>query len=546
MALQSLLPSIVRVSLRAAAMLVLACGLAHAAVPPATVAAPAAVRAPASAGTATARFFNRDIVTFRSRFLGNTPEMRARATESNIERIVEAPGQAQPSYQMAPQGVVVMLDGQLVTVVTPADLDTLRSETMEQARADILARLGESVRAAETARAPRRLLEGIGWTIAATLAACLALWMLRVFAWRVRPRMDAWVSARVEHIHNETGRGMAMAFVASGRGLARVLIWIVVAVVVEEWLRFSFSHFAYTQPWASAMTDWMGGRLSRWGGAILAAIPGLVTALVILLVARLVAHAVSLTFHGVQHGRFRFVGIDAQLAEPTRKILVVIVWLFGIAMAYPYLPGAETDAFKGLSLFVGLMISLGASSIVGQAAGGFTLLYSRTMAVGDVVRVGDVEGIVQQIGLFTTRIRTPMGVEVSFPNNVLLGGRLENLSRAADGPGMWLQAVVVIGYDEAWRQVTRLLLEAASATQGVQADPKPLVLQTSLADFGIEYRLRVRIADVQQRWPILSDLHAQIQDAFNMAGVQIMTPHYEGDPESAKIVPKARWEGRSP
>ena len=111
---------------------------------------------------------------------------------------------------------------------------------------------------------------------------------------------------------------------------------------------------------------------------------------------------------------------------------------------------------------------------------------------------------------------------------------------------MWLQAVVVIGYDEAWRQVTRLLLEAASATQGVQADPKPLVLQTSLADFGIEYRLRVRIADVQQRWPILSDLHAQIQDAFNMAGVQIMTPHYEGDPESAKIVPKARWEGRSP
>ena len=168
------------------------------------------------------------------------------------------------------------------------------------------------------------------------------------------------------------------------------------------------------------------------------------------------------------------------------------------------------------------------------------------MSVGDVVRIGDVEGIVQQIGLFTTRVRTPMGVEVSFPNNVVLGGRLENLSRAAEGPGMWLQALVVIGYEIPWRQVHRLLLEAASATQGVLEDPKPLVLQTALGDFGIEYRLRARIADVHRRWPILSDLHAHIQDAFNTAGVQIMTPHYEGDPESAKVVPKAHWEGRPP
>src|SRR4249919_2916539 len=259
MALQSLLPSIVRVSLRAAAMLVLACGLAHAAVPPATVAAPAAVRAPASAGTATARFFNRDIVTFRSRFLGNTPEMRARATESNIERIVEAPGQAQPSDQMAPQGVVVMLDGQLVTVVTPADLDALRNQTMEQARADILARLGDAVRAAETARAPQRVLQGIGWSLLATVVVFFALWLLQTIRLRIRHRVSGWVTDRVEHIHNESMRGLALAFVATARGLVRVLSWIVALVVIEEWLRFCFSHFAYTQPWSGLMTEWVDG-----------------------------------------------------------------------------------------------------------------------------------------------------------------------------------------------------------------------------------------------------------------------------------------------
>jgi len=529
-----------RFALTALLFAVLACGVAFAT--PATVTAP--TPRPALATSDTARFFNRDIVTFRSRFLGNTPAMRARAAENNIERIVEEPGEAKATFQVAPQGVIFLLNGQLVTLVTPGDLDALRNESMEQARASILARLTEAVEAAETARAPQRLMRGIGWSIVATVVLLLVLWMLRFVIARIRHRVDAWVATRLSNIRNESARQMAQAFFASGRGLARVLGWIVVLVLVEEWLRFCFAHFAYTQPWATRMTAWMAGRLGKWGGAIVDAIPGLVTALVILLAARLVVQTINLTFQGVQGGRFRFAGIDSQLAEPTRKIVVVIVWLFAIAMAYPYLPGAETDAFKGLSLFVGLMVSLGASSIVGQAAGGFTLLYSRTMAVGDVVRIGEVEGIVQQIGLFTTRVRTPMDVEVSFPNNVVLGGRLENLSRAADGPGMWLLALVVIGYEVPWRQVHRLLLEGAAATPGVQQDPPPMVLQTALGDFGIEYRLRARIGDVQQRLLILSALHANIQDAFNAAGVQIMTPHYEGDPESAKLVPKAHWEGR--
>lgn len=520
-------------------------GLLSMAAARATPATPTTLVRPQAPEEATARFYNRDIATFRTTLLGNAPERRARLTEANIERIVEQPGLAKAGYQMVPSGVVILLDGQLVTIVTPADVDPLRNETLATLRDGIVARLAAAVDAAETARMPQRLLRGIGWSAVATLGLLAALWMLRGASRRLRHRADAWMTARLSGIRNEPARQMALAVMASGRGLARVGAWIFLLLIVEEWLRFCFAQFAFTQPWAGAMTGWIAGRLENWGNAILHAVPGLVTAFVILLFARLVAQAVRLVFQGVQHGRFELVGVDRQLAEPTRKIIIVIVWLFGIAMAYPYLPGADTDAFKGLSVFVGLMVSLGASSIVAQAAGGFTLLYSRTMAVGDVVRIGDVEGVVQQIGLFTTRVRTPMHVEVSFPNNVVLGGKLENLSRAADGPGMWLQATVVIGYDEPWRQVHRLLLEAAAATDGILRDPPPMVLQTALADFGIEYRLRARTADVTRRWITQSALHAAIQDAFNAAGMQIMTPHYEGDPESPKIVAKAHWDGKS-
>jgi small-conductance mechanosensitive channel len=192
------------------------------------------------------------------------------------------------------------------------------------------------------------------------------------------------------------------------------------------------------------------------------------------------------------------------------------------------------------------MVSLGASGIVGQAAGGFTILYSRTMSVGDLVRSGDVEGIVTHIGLFTTRIRTITGVEVSIPNTVVLGGQLQNYSRNPEGPGMWLETGITIGYDTPWRQVHRLLLEAAAKTDKIQATPAPYVLQTALSDFYVEYRLRARVAELLGRAQVLSDLHAEIQDAFNAAGVQIMSPNYEADPEQPKLVLPKHWEGVLP
>ena len=504
---------------------------------------PAPSPAPPANAPATLRYFNRDIVVLRVPFFGNSPERRARVAEANIARLIDEPGAAKVTYQPVPQGVAILMSGQLIAVLVPGDADALRGQTLDQLRAQTVSRLTIAVDAAEQARMPQRVLTGLMWVVVGTVVAFAFLWLLRRFVLRVRHRVDAWVTRRLAQLKSESARQLAAGLVASARGLARVMTWLIVLLVFEEWLRFALGRFPYTQPWANAMTQWITQRTTGFGNAILSALPGLFSALLIFLLARVVTQAVRITFHGVEAGRFQLLGVDQQLAEPTRKIVTALIWLFALAMAYPYLPGAETEAFKGLSVFVGLMVSLGASSIVGQAAGGFTLLYSRTMTPGDVVRIGETEGTVQQIGLFTTRLRTPLGVEVSYPNNVVLGGMLHNYSRNPDGPGMWIEAAVTIGYDAPWRQVHRLLLDAAQRTPNIQATPAPFVAQAALSDFYVEYVLRARIADVQQRLIARSTLHANIQDTFNEAGVQIMSPNYEADPEAPKIVPKAHWEG---
>ncbi|MFD1042029.1 mechanosensitive ion channel family protein [Pseudoxanthomonas kaohsiungensis] len=509
----------------------------------ATGAGQASAPASSPAAEATVRFYNRDIVTLRSEFLGRGPELRARTSEATIRRVVERGTPAKIEFKESSEGTLVLLGDELTMILTPADLDVLNGETMAQARAGVARRLGDAVTTAQREQAPARLLRGVLWTVLGTAIAIAAalgvLWLGR----RLRGRVKRWLQRTEEAASPGSVRHLLTGVRIVGDWLLRILVAVALFLVAEEWLRFTLGQFGFTRPWADAMTGWMLDLLRGWGHAIAGALPGLFAAILIFLLARLLTHTVSLTFRGVAEGRFQLFGIDQVLAEPTRKLVNVIIWLFALAMAYPYLPGSDTDAFKGLSVLVGLMVSLGASGIVGQAAGGFTILYSRTMSVGDYVRSGEVEGVVLQIGLFTTRLRTAAGVEVSIPNNVVLGGQLHNFSRHPDGPGMWMETGVTIGYDTPWRQVHRLLLAAASRTPGVAREPAPFVLQTALSDFYVDYRLRVRVADPLRRFPVLSELHAQIQDAFNAEGVQIMSPNYEADPDRPKLVPREHWEG---
>jgi small-conductance mechanosensitive channel len=246
-------------------------------------------------------------------------------------------------------------------------------------------------------------------------------------------------------------------------------------------------------------------------------------------------------FKSVERGEVSAIWIHPETAQPTRRLICALLWVFGVVVAYPYMPGSQTEAFKGVSVFFGLMVTFGSSGLVNQIMSSFMITYSRAVRVGDFVKIGDVEGTVLQLGILSTKIRTLRNEEATIPNAVVVSNTITDYSRYGDTVGVFTATSVTIGYDTPWRQVEGLLLLAAGRTTGIRPTPKPFVLQAGLEDFYVKYTLFICLEEQQRRPYVLAALHANIQDAFNEFGVQIMSPNYVIDPAAPKVVPKERW-----
>jgi small-conductance mechanosensitive channel len=505
--------------------------------------APEAKRA-AAAQARTATVFNRPVVTFRADFLGTSPAERAQAAEARIVQILEKGGPGTVDVDAIPQGVVVKIDGGFAFALTPADANTLAGETLEMTAgtaATALRQIIEETRESRDLRAlgTAVLKGGIATVILAVLVWALAL-LRRVVA-RVILRVTQEKAGRLRIGGAElVSSGRVVVWVRRALALA---FWALLLLIAYEWLGFVLSSFPYTRPWGERLTLFLLETATSIASGIAGALPDLFTAVVIFAIAKAIADGIGGFFDRVESGQARVDWIDAEMARPTRRLVSVAVWIFALVMAYPYLPGADTDAFKGISVLIGLMVSLGGASVVGQAASGLILMYTRTIRPGEYVRVGDHEGTVVDLGLYVTRMRTGLGEELTLPNSLVLGSVIRNYSRAVKGHGFVLDTVVTIGYDTPWRQVNAMLAEAARRTAGVLADPPPRVFQTALTDFYPEYRLICQAVPTEPRprAEVLTALHQNIQDVFNEYGVQIMSPHYLGDPAEAKVVPPAKW-----
>jgi small-conductance mechanosensitive channel len=322
--------------------------------------------------------------------------------------------------------------------------------------------------------------------------------------------------------------------------VARVCAAMLGIILTYSWLTFVLQQFPIARPWGEVLGAFLVRTLAQLGWGLLTSLPGLFTVAVIFLVTRFAVRMAGSLFDALEQGRVEIKGLTGAKAVPTRRITTTLLWLFAIVVAYPYLPGSGTDAFKGVSVFVGLVVSLCSSGIVNQLMSGFMLIYSGALSPGDVVRVGDVEGKVTSLGVFTTRLKDFQNQEINIPNNVVISGTAVNWTRYAP-EGVMFGTSVTIGYDTPWRQVEAMLLKAAERTAGLSPTCPPYVLQTSLSDFYVEYTLYVCVEDPMRRIPTFAALHANIQDAFNEYGVQIMSPHYWGDPAGAKVVPADKW-----
>lgn len=487
---------------------------------------------------------NRTIVTLRGPIAGYSAEERVSRVQERIEEILEEDASPVVSIQDSDDGTEVQLDGKRVFLITLIDVNPQQGETTRVVARESAKRLDQALQEYREQHAPKYLLVQAGWTALATALYLAFLWALFVATRWLGHRIAVAAGTRADKVHVQ---GVSLVDPQQVRTIVRrlfaVIAWIVALFATYSWLSFSLKQFPYTRPWGEHMEGNLFSLAGEVGLGIVKSIPGLILVVVILLLARLIIRVAGLFFDRVEHGAVKMGGLDEDTAVPTRRIFQLIVWAIAIALAFPHLPGAGTEAFKGVSVLFGLMVSIGASGVVGQAASGFILMYTRAFRAGEYVRIGEVEGTVVGLGSFATRIRTGLGEEILLPNSVALQNTTKNFSRALPGTGFVVNTGVTIGYSTPWRQVHAMLEEAARRTPEIAQDPAPFVRQTALSDFYVEYRL-IAYSPIErsiQRIDMLSRLHANILDVFNEYGVQITSPHYMTDPAHEQVVPKAKW-----
>jgi small-conductance mechanosensitive channel len=283
------------------------------------------------------------------------------------------------------------------------------------------------------------------------------------------------------------------------------------------------------------------GPLGSMASAVLDAVPNLIFITVLVLVTRYLLKLVRLFFAGIDSGTITVSNFDRDWAWPTYRIVRFAVVAFTVVVAYPYIPGSTSPAFQGVSIFIGVIFSLGSSSFISNLIAGYSMTYRRAFRVGDRIQVGDITGDVTESGLMVTRVRTVKNEEVVVPNSTILNSHIVNYSAFARTDGLILHTTVGIGYETPWRQVEAMLLLAAERTAGLLREPRPFVRHTALGDFCVTYEINAHCADAQAMGLLYTELHRNILDVFNEYNVQIMTPAYEGDPEQPKVVPKDQW-----
>ena len=308
--------------------------------------------------------------------------------------------------------------------------------------------------------------------------------------------------------------------------LSNLLRYVIMLLQLLITVPLLFAIFPQTKGLAYQIFSYIWNPIKNILVGIVDYIPNLFTILIICFAVKYLVRLVHYLSREVEAGRLKFGGFYPDWAMPTYHIIRFLLYAFMIAMIYPYLPGAKNGVFQGISVFVGLIISLGSSTVIGNVIAGLVITYMRPFKLGDRIQLNDTIGNVIEKTPLVTRIKTPKNEVVTIPNSFIMSSHTVNYSASAREYGLIIHSEVTIGYDVPWRQVHQLLIEAALNTPGVIDDPRPFVLETSLSDWYPVYQINAYIREADKLAQIYSDLHQNIQDRFNEAGIEIMSPHY--------------------
>ena len=323
-------------------------------------------------------------------------------------------------------------------------------------------------------------------------------------------------------------------------GLLMLIKWIVILLVLYLALPVLFGIFPFTRDLSEQLLNYILNPLRRILLAVWRYVPNLITIIILVVVFRYVIRLLRYVKTEIERGQLHIPGFYSDWANPTYQIVRVLVLAFMLIVIFPYLPGSDSPIFKGVSVFMGVLFTFGSAGALSNLVAGLVLTYMRAFKIGDRVKIGDVTGDVMEKTVLVTRIKTTKNELISIPNSTVMSSHTTNYSSESQSSGLIINTTVTIGYDVPWRQVHELLITAANRTIFIEKDPVPFVLQTSLEDYYASYNINAFTREANKQALIYSSLHANIQDCFNTAGVEIMSPHYRAvrDGSTSTIPPQ--------
>jgi small-conductance mechanosensitive channel len=467
------------------------------------------------------------IFSLRVNFKAETAQGRAQIINERILKLAQDP--------LFNSKTITVRDSGLSSDIVAGDqvifpLWVFEAKVMGQPANELARAYADKIRQAIAAYQKEHSLTNLLIGIAKTVLAFLILLALILLVNRGKRRVNRSIMAsdriraiKIGGVEFFTAERIKAVFVSA----AKILRFLIIVIFFYIYLHLGLSFFPATQKYALELYHSLLRAVSIMGEAIWDQTPALAFLVVLILITRYVLKTLRFFFEQVSAGKVTISGLDAEVAPITYRIVKILILAFAAVVAYPYIPGSASPAFKGISIFVGVLFSLGSSSAIANLIAGVSLTYTRSFRVGDVIQVGDAMGVVLERKLYITRIKTPKNHIITIPNSTILSGHVTNLSQEVrEGEGLILHTSITIGYDAPWETVHALLIEAAGKTKHLLKSPPPFVLQTALNDFYVTYELNA-YTDTPEIMPrIYSELHQNIQNTFNEAGVEIMSPHY--------------------
>jgi small-conductance mechanosensitive channel len=469
----------------------------------------------------------RSVLTVREAIGTYTPQQRAAAIEGRIISLAKLSNVSPDLIRIQQRDVwtEIVLDNTVIMVVTDAD-----AEAAGIPRGELATEYQDSIHRVIVAYRQEHgwkfLLLSIFKTIVATAILICLIWLVLKIRTILLDRVKRKIREKAT-LHDRSAQRIWAAYIGPLLlTLGSILRWVIILGLIEAYLTITFGFYSSTREISLTVTSWTLSQLTGLTKAGVDYLPKLLLLCVITLVTTYVVRLVRMIFGEIEKGNITFRGFYPDWAEPTEKLVRALILVLALVVAFPYLPGASSPAFKGISVFLGVLVSLGSSSAVANAVAGVILTYMRSFLVGDWVQIGETTGEVIEKTLLVTRVLTPKAEIITIPNATIMGGAVKNFSTEAKKNGVIFHTTATIGYNAPWRTVHELLINAALATEHVLREPAPFVLQERLEDFYVAYELNAYTDSPREMLNIYSDLHKNIQDRFNQAGVEICSPHF--------------------